>query len=90
MFDKVIKVIEGWTGPGRRDLVQTGVKDAIDLAIGLPIAGFGSEANEIFGPACSNYHTWLKRIKTALDPQMACDSFFYVVGTQNERKENPD
>lgn len=58
-----------------RDLVQTGVRDSIDRAMGLPIAGFGSEANEIFGPACSNYHTWLKRIKAALDPQMSCDPF---------------
>ena len=71
-----------------RDLVQTGVRDAIEQALGLPIAGFGREANEIFGPACSNYHTWLKRIKEALDPQMACDPFFYVGGNQPERKEN--
>ena len=70
-----------------RDLVQTGVRDSIDRALGLPIAGFGSEANEIFGPACSNYHIWLKRIKTALDPQMSCDPFFYVEGTQPERKD---
>jgi len=70
-----------------RDLVQTGSKDSIDQAMGLPIAGFGSEANELFGPACSNYHTWLKRIKTALDPHMACDPFFYVAGIPNEYKE---
>jgi len=43
-----------------RDLVQTGVRDAIDQALGIPIAGPGSEANEVFGPACSNYHIWLK------------------------------
>ena len=61
-----------------RDLVQSGVTDSIEQAMGLPIAGFGSEANEIFGPACSNYHTWMKRIKTVLDPDMACDPFFYV------------
>ena len=70
-----------------RDLVQTGVKDAIERAMGLPIAGFGREANEIFGPACGNYHTWLKRIKAALDPQDACDPFFYVEGTQTEAKK---
>jgi len=70
------------------DLVQTGIGDAIDQALGLPIAGFGREANELFGPACSNYHTWLKRIKAALDRQMACDPFFYVGGNQPDRKEN--
>ena len=67
-----------------RDLVQSGVNDSIERAMGLPIAGFGSEANEIFGPACSNYHTWMKRIKTALDPDMACDPFFYVEGNPTE------
>jgi glycolate oxidase len=68
------------------ELVQTGVWDTISKAMGLPIAGFGIEANELFGPACSNYHTWLKRIKSTLDPQMACDPFFYVQGTN--QKEN--
>jgi glycolate oxidase len=71
-----------------RNLVQTGARDAIDRALGLPIAGFGSEANELFGPACSNYHLWLKRIKAALDPQMACDPYFYVEGTQPVGSEN--
>lgn len=71
-----------------RDLVQTGVKDSIKQALGLPIAGFGSEANEVFGPACSNYHTWMKRIKVVLDPEMACDPFFYVEGKPPELKGN--
>ena len=70
-----------------RDLVQTGVKDSIEQALGLPIAGFGTEANEVFGPACSNYHLWLKRIKTALDPQNACDPFLYGEGIQAESEE---
>jgi glycolate oxidase len=70
-----------------RDLVQTGVTDTIEQAMGLPIAGFGSEANEQFGPACGNYHTWLKQIKSALDPKMACDPFFYVGGTRSEQQE---
>ena len=71
-----------------RDLVQSGVRDSINKAMGLPIAGFGSEANEIFGPACSNYHTWMKRIKAVLDPDMACDPFFYVEGNPPELDNN--
>jgi len=39
-----------------RELVQTGAEDAIQQAMGLPISAFGREANELFGPACSNYH----------------------------------
>ena len=69
-----------------RELVQTGSRDAIDRAMGLPIAGFGSEANELFGPVCSKYHTWLKLIKMALDPHMSCDPFFYVEGIRPKGK----
>ena len=61
-----------------RELVETGVRDAIDLAMGVPIAAFGVEANRTFGPACSNYHIWLARIKAALDPNTASDPFFYA------------
>ena len=39
-------------------------RDAIDLAMGVPIAAFGMEANQVFGPACSDYHIFLKLKKT--------------------------
>jgi FAD/FMN-containing dehydrogenase len=61
-----------------RELVETGIKAAIDDAMGVPIAAFGIEANETFGPASGNYHLWLKRIKSALDPNGASDPFFYA------------
>jgi len=61
-----------------RDLVETGVRDAIDKAMGVPIAAFGVEANQTFGPACGDYHIWLSRIKAALDPNSASDPFFYA------------
>jgi hypothetical protein len=48
--------------------------------MGIPIAGSGSEMNELFGPECSSYHTWLKRIKNLLDPNSASNPFFYVRG----------
>jgi FAD/FMN-containing dehydrogenase len=61
-----------------RELVETGVRDAITHAMGVPIAAFGVEANRMFGPACSDYHIWLSRIKAALDPNTASDPFFYA------------
>jgi len=61
-----------------RELVQIGVNAAIDHAMGVPIAAFGVEANRVLGPACGNYHIWLARIKSALDPDMASDPFFYA------------
>ena len=70
-----------------RELIETGVKDTIDKAMGIPIAGFGVEANSKFGPACSNYHIWLEKIKTALDPNTASDPYFYAEVTKELRKE---
>jgi hypothetical protein len=61
-----------------RELVETGVKDAIRYAMGVPIAAFGVEANRTFGPACGDYHIWLARIKAALDPHAASDPLFYA------------
>ena len=61
-----------------RDLVERGVQGALDHALGVPIAAFGVEANRTFGPACGNYHLWLARIKSALDPYGASDPFFYA------------
>jgi glycolate oxidase len=61
-----------------RELVEDGITDAIRNAMGVPIAAFGIEANQAFGPACSDYHIWLARIKTALDPLGASDPFFYA------------
>jgi FAD/FMN-containing dehydrogenase len=69
-----------------RKLVETGVRDAIGHAMGVPIAAFGVEANRIFGPACSDYHIWLARIKAALDPNTSSDPFFYADALKDERE----
>jgi FAD/FMN-containing dehydrogenase len=66
-----------------RELVETGIQDAIDHAMGVPIAAFGVEANQTFGPACGDYHIWLSRIKAALDPNTASDPFFYAEAFSN-------
>lgn len=70
------------------ELVRTGVADTIDRAMGLPIAGFGTEANALFGPACHNYHLWLQQIKSALDPHTACDPFFYAEARQTGARDH--
>jgi glycolate oxidase len=79
-------------GPGNpqsavaaRELVETGVRDAIDRAMGVPIAAFGVEANRAFGPACGDYHIWLARIKAALDPNAASDPFLYAEAVRDDR-----
>jgi len=70
-----------------RELVETGMRDAIALAMGVPIAAFGVEANQTFGPACSDYHIWLARIKSALDPHSASDPFFYANAIKNGQED---
>jgi hypothetical protein len=64
------------------DLIETGARDAIQQALGVPIAGSGIEANQLFGPACGNYHLWLGRLKAALDPYGASDPFFYAENSE--------
>jgi glycolate oxidase len=71
-----------------RDLVGRGVRDAIDHAMGVPIAAFGVEQNRVFGPACSRYDHWLARIKSALDPHGASDPFFYAEASGGMPEEN--
>jgi glycolate oxidase len=70
------------------ELVQTGVEAAIEHAMGVPIAAFGVETNRVFGPACGDYHIWLGRIKSALDPTMASDPFFYAQPLEEEEKRD--
>jgi FAD/FMN-containing dehydrogenase len=59
-------------------LIDEGTQACIKESLGIPIAGLGSVMNERFGPHCGNYHEWMKKIKQALDPNTACDPFFYV------------
>ena len=66
-----------------RELVETGMKEAINKAMGIPISVFGEEPNSKFGPKCNDYHIWLRRIKQSLDPNTASDPFFYA----GERKK---
>jgi FAD/FMN-containing dehydrogenase len=70
-----------------REMVETGIRDAIDHAMGVPIAAFGVEANRTFGPACGDYHIWLARIKAALDPNTASDPFFYAEAEWDSRQD---
>jgi FAD/FMN-containing dehydrogenase len=72
------------------ELVQTGVQAAIDHAMGVPIAAFGVETNRVLGPACGNYQVWLARIKSALDPHLASDPFFYAESVDEADRRGSD
>jgi len=58
-------------------VVDEAIDACIDEAFGIPIAGFGVEANAKLGPASGDYNKWMAKIKKALDPNLAADPFFY-------------
>jgi hypothetical protein len=65
-------------------LIEKGLDASIEESFGIPIAGFGQEANSKLGPACGNYHVWLSKIKNALDPNLASDPHFYAEPEETE------
>ncbi|MFX1566780.1 MAG: FAD-binding oxidoreductase [Promethearchaeota archaeon] len=46
--------------------------------LGAPFFVEGTRMHELFGPHMSNYHTWLRKIKEAFDPNNISDSGFYI------------
>jgi glycolate oxidase len=39
---------------------------------------YDNDIHDLFGPACMNYDTWMKKIKRAFDPNDAGESSFYI------------
>ncbi len=60
------------------EIIEAGCNAAIEKAMGIPIAAFGTVMNRRFGPACNDYPKYLGKIKKALDPNTASDPFFYA------------
>jgi len=60
------------------EIIEAGCNAAIEQAMGIPIAAFGTVMNKRFGPACRDYPKYLSQIKKALDPNTASDPFFYA------------
>nr|MDO8112575.1 FAD-binding oxidoreductase [Candidatus Sigynarchaeota archaeon] len=54
--------------------------NAMDLVqhLGIPFFIDGDARHDWYGPQCSNYNTWLRKIKTALDPACTADAGFYI------------
>jgi glycolate oxidase len=67
------------------EIIEAGCNAAIEQAMGIPIAAFGTVMNKRFGPACHDYPKYLSKIKKALDPNTASDPFFYAE-PQDDRK----
>jgi glycolate oxidase len=54
---------------------------AIREHYGVPGHVFGNDAHNAYGPHCSNYHLWLRKIKKTLDPEEASEASHYIKGT---------
>ncbi len=54
--------------------------------LGIPFFIEGDKMHEWYGPQCSNYHVWLRKIKDAFDPDNVADSGFYI-SSKKRKKE---
>ena len=39
---------------------------------------YDNDLHDLFGPACLNYHQWMKKIKEAFDPNLVGESSFFI------------
>lgn len=46
--------------------------------LGIPFFIEGDKMHDWYGPQCCNYQIWLRKIKTAFDPNNVADSGFYI------------
>lgn len=46
--------------------------------LGIPLFVEGDELHDQFGPECSNYHEWLRKVKQILDPTCIADPGNYI------------
>ena len=60
--------------------------DEMDLRehFASPFFVVGDKMHEKYGPECTNYHVWLRKIKEALDPQNRSDPGFYISSKVNQ------
>jgi glycolate oxidase len=67
--DSVKGIAEYFDDANRVDLVNH---------LGIPFFIDGDKRHDWYGPDCSNYHVWLRKIKTALDPNCTSDAGNYI------------
>ena len=67
------------------DIIHKTVEQGIEDFYTVPLIGFGPKESEIMGPHMYNYHLWIQKIKEALDPNDACDSWTYAYPSKKEQ-----
>jgi glycolate oxidase len=69
-----------------RVLTQGFGSQANEIAIrdhfGVPGHVFGDAPHDLYGPHCSNYHLWLRRLKQAFDPNNTSEASHYITNRE--------
>ena len=68
-------------GAGMAELMDVAVKYGATHRLGVPHFVGGDRLHDVFGPVSSNYHTWLRGIKRAFDPNESSEASNYVTFT---------
>jgi len=63
---------------GMVDFMKECYERNLEDNLGMPYFVVGDEEHERWGPKCSNYHVWLRKIKEAFDPDDISDSGWYI------------
>jgi glycolate oxidase len=77
--DSVRGIADYFNDCNRLDLVQH---------LGIPFFIDGDERHDWYGPHCSNYHVWLRKIKVAFDPAGTADAGFYISQNIKRKSDN--
>ncbi|MHC1591133.1 MAG: FAD-binding oxidoreductase, partial [Candidatus Helarchaeales archaeon] len=63
---------------GMADYLMECNKLDLEERLGIPFFIEGDKMHDWYGPQCSNYHVWLRKIKELFDPNCAADPGFYI------------
>ena len=61
-------------------------KLALNERLGIPFFIEGDKMHEWYGPHCSNYHIWLRKIKETFDPDNVSDPGCYITSKKSKNK----
>ncbi len=60
------------------ELRAQAIKIALETHYGVPSQVGGDALHEMFGPLACNYHSWLRKVKQAFDPNDLSDALLYI------------
>ena len=79
---------------GAKDYIEEADEAALDPGGkyhvgGIPVMIAGDSDHDVFGPACSNYHLWLRKLKKVFDPNSVAEANFYITADDEYKGSAP-